>query len=71
MVAFSSFRFFESGALPKRAPATFNARTTPHLITDVAEIAARIRAAVAEAALFLWTVLVLGFLLLVLVSCVL
>jgi hypothetical protein len=68
MVAFSSFRFFESGALGKRAPATFKARATPHLVTDVVEIAARVRAAVAEAALFVWTVVVLGFLLLVMVS---
>jgi hypothetical protein len=68
MVAFSSFRFFESGALPKRAPATFNARATPHPMTDVLDIAARVRAAVAETALFLWTVVVLGFLLLVMVG---
>jgi hypothetical protein len=71
MAAFSSFHFFESGALPKHAPATLNARATRHLMTDVVEIAARVRAAVAEAALFLWTVLVVGFLLLVMVSCVL
>jgi hypothetical protein len=68
MVAFSSFHFFESGALPRRAPVTFNTRATPHLMTDVVEIAARVRAAVAEAALFLWTVVVLGFLLLVMVG---
>jgi hypothetical protein len=37
-------------------------------MTDVVEVAARVRAAVAEAALFLWTVVVLGFLLLVMVS---
>jgi hypothetical protein len=37
-------------------------------MTDVLEIAARVRAAVAETALFLWTVVVLGFLLLVMVG---
>jgi hypothetical protein len=68
MAAFSSFHFFESGALPKHAPAILNARATPHLMTDVLEIAARVRAAVAETALFLWTVVVLGFLLLVMVG---
>jgi hypothetical protein len=68
MAAFSSFHFFESGALPKHAPATFNVRATRHLMTDVVEITARVRAGVAEAALFLWTVVVLGFLLLVMVG---
>jgi hypothetical protein len=69
MVAFSSFHFFESGALPRRAPPTSKTRATPHLMTDVVEIAARVRAAVAEAALFLWTAVVVGFLLLVMVGC--
>jgi hypothetical protein len=71
MAAISSFRFFEAGALPKRAPPTSNARATPRPMADVVEIAARVRAAVAEAALFLWTVVVVAFLLLVMVSCVL
>jgi hypothetical protein len=68
MAAFSSSRFFESGVLPKRAPATSIARGTPHRMTEVVETAARVRAAVAEAALFLWTALVVGFLLLVVVG---
>jgi uncharacterized integral membrane protein len=37
-------------------------------MTEVVETAARVRAAVAEAALFLWTALVVGFLLLVVVG---
>jgi hypothetical protein len=68
MAAFSSSRFFESGHPVKRAPTTI-ARGTPHRMTLVLEIAARVRAAVAEAAVFLWTVLVVGFLLLVMVGC--
>jgi hypothetical protein len=69
MAAFSSSRFFESGHPVKRAPTTSIARGTPHRMTHVLEIAARVRAAVAEAAVFLWTVLVVGFLLLVMVGC--
>jgi hypothetical protein len=68
MAAFSTSRFFESRAPVKRAPTTSIARGTPHRMTEVGEIAARVRAAVAEAALFLWTALVVGFLLLVVVG---
>ena len=68
MAAFSSSRFFESGAPVRRVPTASIART-PHRMTDVAEVAARVRAAVAEAALFLWTALVVGFLLLVVIGC--
>jgi hypothetical protein len=70
MAVFSSSHFFfESGAPVKRAPPTSIARATPHRMTEVVETAARVRAAVAEAALFLWTGLVVGFLLLVVVGC--
>jgi hypothetical protein len=68
MAAFSSSRFFESAAPVRRVPTPSIART-PHRKTDVVEIAARVRAAVAEAALFSWTVLVVGFLLLVMIGC--
>jgi hypothetical protein len=69
MAAFSSSRFFESGAPVKGAPATSIARRTPHRMTEVVEIAARVRAAVVETAMFLWTALAVGFLMLVVVGC--
>jgi hypothetical protein len=68
MAAISSSRFFESGAPVKRAPATSIARATPHRKTEIVEIASRVRAAVVETALFLWTALVVGFLMLIVVG---
>jgi hypothetical protein len=69
MAVFSSSRFFESGAPVKRAPTTSIACGTPHRRPKVLEIAVRVRAVAAEVALFLWTGLVVGFLLLVVVGC--
>jgi hypothetical protein len=68
MAAFSSFHFFESGALSQRAPVTSVPCVTPHRTADLAQIPARIRAAVGEAALFLWMVLAASFSLLVMVG---
>jgi hypothetical protein len=68
MAALSSSRFFDSGVPLRRAPATSSARGTPHRMAEVLEIAIRVRAAAAEAALFLWTVGVLGFLSLIIVG---
>ena len=61
MAAFSSFRFFESGAPCRRAPETFTPRVTAHRATDLAEIAARVRATACGAVLLLWAMLTLGF----------
>jgi hypothetical protein len=65
MAAFSSFHFIESGAPSRRAPVTSTPRVTPHRTTDLAQIAARVRAAAGKAVLLLWTALALGFSLLV------
>ena len=68
MAAFSSFHFSESGAPSRRAPATSTRRVPPHRTTDLAEIAARARAAVGKAVLLVWTALATGFLLLIMVG---
>jgi hypothetical protein len=68
MAAFSSFHFFESGALSQRAPVTSTPRVTAHRATDLAQIAARVRAAAAGALLLLGTALAVGFSLLVTVG---
>jgi hypothetical protein len=68
MAAFSSFRFFESGALSQRPPATCTPRAARHRTTDLTEIAARVRATAGEAAVFLWAVFAVGCFLLVLVG---
>ena len=61
MAAFSSFHFFESGAQFQRAPVTSTPRVTAHRATDLAQIAARVRAAAGGAVLLLGTALGLGF----------
>lgn len=68
MAAFSSFHFVESGAPSRCAPVTSRLPVTPHRTTDLAEIAARARAAAGKAALLLWTALALGFSLLLMVG---
>jgi hypothetical protein len=68
MAAFSSFHFIESGAPSRRAPVTSTPCVTTLRTTGPAEIAARVRAAAGKAVLLLWTVLALGFSLLVMVG---
>jgi hypothetical protein len=68
MAAFSSFHFVESCAPSRRAPLTSTPRVYPHRTTDLAEIAARARAAACNAVLLLWTALALAFSLLVMVG---
>jgi hypothetical protein len=68
MAAFSSFHFFESGALSQRAPVTSTPRVTPHRTTNLAQIAARVRAAAGGAFLLLGTALGLGLSTLVVVG---
>lgn len=68
MAAFSGFHFSDSGAPSRCAPMTSTPRVTPYRTTDLAEIAARARAAVGEAVLLVWTALALSFALLVMVG---
>ena len=68
MAAFSSFHFFESGAPSRRAPVTSTPRLTAHRTTDLAQIAARVRAAAGGALLLLGTALALGLSTLVVVG---
>ena len=65
MAVFSSFHFSESGALSRRAPVNSPPCVTPHRPTDLAKIAARVRAAAGGALLLLGTALATGFSLLV------
>ena len=65
MAVFSSFHFSESGAPSLRAPVTSTPCVTSHRTTDLATIAARVRAAAGGALLLLGTALATGFSLLV------
>jgi hypothetical protein len=68
MAAFSSFHFSDSGARFQRVPVTSAGCARPHQTTDLAEIAARVRAVAGGAVLLLWTTLALGFSLLLAVD---
>jgi hypothetical protein len=68
MAAFSSFHFSQSGASSRRAPVTSTRCVTPQRVTDLAQIAARIRKSAVNALLLLWTALALSFSLLLLVG---
>jgi hypothetical protein len=62
---FSSIHFVESGAPSARAPVISTRRAAAHPTPYLVEIAARAGAAIGKAVLLLWTMLALGFSLLV------
>lgn len=68
MAAFSSFHFFAPGALSQRDWLASARRVTQRPAIDFAEFAVRVRGAAGEFVLLLWTVSVLAFWGLVMVS---
>ena len=65
MAAFSKINFFASGALFGRAATARTPLITQRSATELAEFAARVGGAIGELVLFLWTMSVLAFSLLV------
>ena len=61
MAAFSNFHFIDSGALSRRASILVVARCLQRWAAHFAAIAVETAAATGEIILFLWTILVLGF----------
>ena len=68
MAALSSFHFFEPRALSQRAPVGLPPRIWRRRASDFGEIVVRMLAAAGETVLFVWTVFVLAFWLLILVG---